>query len=99
MKAILSDKAKNSITEIGEYIAEDNPRRAASFVRELRAKAMQIGNMPRAFPLMPRFEAQAIRRRPFGNYLIFYRIEDDRIFIIDILHAAQDTEAQLFPDS
>ncbi len=99
MKAVLSDKAKNSITEIGEYIAEDNPRRAASFVRELRAKAMQIGDMPRAFPLMPRFAAQAIRRRPFGNYLIFYRVEDDHVFIVDILHAAQDSETQLFPDS
>jgi toxin ParE1/3/4 len=67
VRAVISDKAKNSITAIGEYIAEDNPRHAASFVRELRAKVMQSGDMTRAFPLLPRFEAQAIRRRPFGN--------------------------------
>jgi addiction module RelE/StbE family toxin len=99
MKVVFSTQAKANLREIALFIAEDNKKRATSFVRELRAKAVQIGNMPRAFPLMPRFETHAIRRRPFGSYLIFYRIEDDHIFIIDILHAAQDAETQLFQDS
>jgi plasmid stabilization system protein ParE len=59
---------------------------------------MAIGKMPRAYPFVPRFEHRGIRRRTHGNYLIFYRIEDDRIAIIHILHAARDYEQQLFPE-
>jgi plasmid stabilization system protein ParE len=98
MRTVLSARAKASLREIAFFIARDNKMRAISFARELRAKDMEIGTMPRAFPLVPRFEQHGIRRRPFGNYLIFYRIEDDRIAIVDILHAAQDFEALLFPD-
>jgi plasmid stabilization system protein ParE len=68
MKVVLSAKAKASLQEIARYIARDNLPRALSFVAELRDKAMDIGNMPRAFPLVPRYEHHGIRRRPVGNY-------------------------------
>jgi toxin ParE1/3/4 len=32
---------------------------------------------------------------PYGNYLIFYRIDQDRILIADIIHGARDYEAVL----
>ena len=41
----------------------------------------------------------AIRRRPAGDYLIFYRIEDDQIEVLHVLHGARDYEAILFPAS
>ena len=39
-----------------------------------------------------------IRRRPFGNYLIFYRIGIDAIEVVHILHGARDYEPLLFPE-
>ena len=54
--------------------------------------------MPRAFPLLPNWEEQGIRRRPFGDYLIFYRINKDQVEILHILHGARDYEAILFPE-
>jgi len=99
MKVVFSGQAKAELREIGLYIARDNKPRAVSFVRELRAKAKQIGNAPRACPLLPGHEHRGIRRRPYGNYLIFYRIEDNRIAILHILHAARDYERLLFPES
>jgi toxin ParE1/3/4 len=59
---------------------------------------LDIGEIPRAFPLVPRYEHYGIGRRPFGAYLIFYRIEDKRVSIVQILHDARDYEALLFPD-
>ena len=53
--------------------------------------------MPRAFPLIPRYEQHGIRRRPSGNYLIFYRFEDDRLTVLHVLHGTRDYEALLFP--
>lgn len=98
MRVVLSDEARADLREIALFIARDNRTRARSFVRELQAKAHDVGDMPRAFPLIPRYEHHGIRRRPFGNYLIFYRIEDDRVSVVHILHGARDYEALLFPE-
>ena len=54
--------------------------------------------MPSAFPLVPRYEHRGIRLRVSGNYLIFYRVEVDRVVIVRILHGARDYEAVLFPE-
>jgi addiction module RelE/StbE family toxin len=91
--------AKADLEEIGDYIARDNPQRALSFVQELRAAARGLAECPRAFPVIARYERHGVRRRPFGNYLIFYRIEADQLVILRILHGAWDYEPFLFRDA
>ncbi len=88
MRVAFSAQAKAELREIALFIARDNKARAISFVRELREKAGDVGKMPRAFPLVPRYEHHGIRRRPHGHYLIFYRIEDARVSIVHIMHGA-----------
>lgn len=97
MRVVLSDQARADLAEIGDHIAKDSPIRALHFTEELEAKALQIGDMPRAFPLLPRYEHYGIRRRTYRDYLIFYRIEDDRISVVHILHGARNYETLLFP--
>jgi toxin ParE1/3/4 len=98
MKVVLSRAAQADLREIAFYIARDNKVRAISLVGEPQSKAQDTGRIPRAFPLIPRYEDRGIRRRPFGAYLILYRIDDDRVAIVRILHGARDYEALLFPD-
>ncbi len=98
MRVVLSAQAKADLREIAFYIARHNKVRAISFVRELQRKATEIGEMPRAFPVVPRYEHHSVRRRVHRDYLIFYRVETSRIFVIHILHGARDYAALLFPD-
>ena len=53
--------------------------------------------MPERHPLLRRHQSIGIRRRVHGNYLIFYRIDADRVEILHILHGAMDYDAVLFP--
>ncbi|HEX2941654.1 MAG TPA: type II toxin-antitoxin system RelE/ParE family toxin [Rhodopila sp.] len=99
MKVVFTQSAKSDLEQIGDYIAQDNPTRAVSFVRELRTAALALADTPRAFPVVPRYESRHIRRRPFGNYLIFYRVGTDQLIILRILHGARDYEPLLFPDA
>jgi plasmid stabilization system protein ParE len=46
---------------------------------------------------VPRHEHLGIRRRPFGNYLIFYRV--GAIEVVHVLHGARDYERLLFPET
>jgi toxin ParE1/3/4 len=98
MRVIFSEQAKAGLREIALFIARDNKARARSFVRELQTKAREVGDMPRSFPLIPHYEHYGIRRRPYRDYLIFYRIEDDRISVFHILYSARDYEALLFSE-
>lgn len=93
----LSAEAEYDLETIGDYIARDNPRRALSFLRELRSKCLDLADMPKRFPLVPRYEATGVRRRGYGDYLIFYRVEPERVIIIHILHGAQNYSTILFP--
>ncbi len=42
-------------------------------------------------------EAQGIRRRLHRNYLIFYRVETDKLVVLHVLHGARDHVPILFP--
>jgi len=97
VRVVFSREAEVDLEEIGDYIAKNNARRALIFVRDLRAVALRLSDMPHAFPLVPRYEHHGIRRRPVGNYLIFYRVGDARILIVHIVHGARDYESLLFP--
>jgi toxin ParE1/3/4 len=98
VKVRLSDHAERDLLRIGEYIAKDSPLRALEFVRDLRQRTLQLGETPLAFPLISRFSAQGVRRRVFGDYLIFYRVEAEIVQIVRILHGARDIEPLLDPD-
>ena len=98
MIVVLTEAAIADLVAIGRHIETDNPQRAKTFVAELESRCHQLGSMPKAFALVPRHERSGIRRRPHGNYLIFYRIVADTVEVLHVLHGAQDYEAILFPD-
>lgn len=75
------------------YIANDNPRRALSFVQELRGKCEALAYNPLAFPLVPQYEGYGIRRQVHGNYLVFYRIDAERVVIVHAFYGALDYRA------
>ena len=91
----LTAEAENDLEQIGDYIAQDNPKRALSFVLALRDKCLSLADAPYGFPLVTRYERHGIRRRVYGNYLIFYRIDGDHVSVIHVLHGARDCAALL----
>ena len=99
MKLIITAEAESDLIHIGDYIAQDNPRRAMSFVAELEARCEAIVHQPSGYALIPRYEAYGIRRAVHGNYLIFYRVEPGAVVILHVLNSAMDFERILFPTS
>jgi addiction module RelE/StbE family toxin len=96
---LITRQAEADLERIGDYIAQDNPRRAISFIGELIEQCERLAETPHGFSLVPRYEHTGVRRRPYGNYLIFYRVGENRIEILHILNGAQDFESILFPES
>lgn len=94
----LTAEAERDLEAIGDYIARDNPARALSFIRELREACLGLADFPGRFPLVPRYEAEGVRYRVHGNYLIFYRSDPGEVTVIHILHGALDYAKILFPE-
>ena len=94
----LTREAEDDLEAIGDRIARDDPKRAASFAAELRGDCEGLYPFPERFPLVPRYQAQGIRRRVHGRYLIFYRIKGEEVVVLHILPGAMDYESLLFPE-
>jgi toxin ParE1/3/4 len=59
MQLLITPLAAFDLQEIGDYIAQDNPVRAGSFVAELRAHCEKICLNPAGY-----------RRRPFALFFV-----------------------------
>ena len=94
----ITPAAEADLEVIGDWIAQDSPERALTFVEELREACLTLAEIPEGYALVPRYADAGIRRRVYGNYLIFYRILGGEIQVLHILHGAREYEAILFPD-
>jgi len=99
MKVIFAPTAKLDLLSIGKNIERENPTRAVTFVDELIDRCYTLAELPRRYPLVPRYEHWGIRRCVYGNYLIFYRVREDAVDIVHVLHGAMDYESMLFPNA
>ena len=98
MKVVFARSAEQDLEDIGDWIARDNPVRAASFIVELRQACRAIGRAPRSYPLVDEMRDPALRRRIHGNYLILFDVGSAVVEILHVLHGARDYAAIVFPD-
>jgi toxin ParE1/3/4 len=95
MIVVVTAAAKSDLLDISDYIARDNPERAASFTEELLECCESLSDQHSIFAFVPRYEKMRIQMRTYKRYLIFYRVHQGRVEIIHILHGARDVDALL----
>ncbi len=90
-RLILSPRAATDLEEIAEYIARDNPVRAASFVAELEATCRAVAATPDLYPARADL-APGLRMAVNGRYLVFYRdVAGERAVRVErVLHGARN---------
>ena len=92
-RLLLSPLAETDLADIGSYIAEDNPKRAETFVLEFLEFLEKVAANP--YLGRPREELRkGLRSLPFSgySYVIYYRVLARRsgIKVERILHGARD---------
>lgn len=92
MRLVVTPLAEQDLEEIGDYIAQDNPDRAASFVMDLQAQCRKICTNPGGYRRRPELSDE-LRSCAYGNYVIFFESTNDLVTIIRILHGARDLPA------
>ena len=92
----VSPRAQRDIEQIGEVIARDNPMRALSFIRELRARIRDAAKNPLLFRERGELR-EGLRAVRHGNYMIYFRFHDDLVEVLRVWHSARD-ENEMFKD-
>ncbi len=79
-------RALGRLDEIAAFIAQDNPSIVAGFVRELREKVDVLRRHQMGMPGRVYGTREMVLHK---NYVAVYRINNDEVQILTILHAAQ----------
>jgi len=86
-------RASSDLSEIWEFIAEDNIERADEFIDHIDEKFRALAEQP----LMGRERrelAPGLRSIAIPPYVIFYEPLGDGVAIVRVLHGARDARAQ-----
>lgn len=87
--------AERDLESIGDYIAQDNPHRAITFVQDVRAQCAKILLAPQAYRKRQEL-GKSIRSCAYGNYVVFFTEDGEVLRIIRVLHGAMEITARLF---
>jgi plasmid stabilization system protein ParE len=85
MRVEYSLDVEDDLDEIAAYIAADNPRRAVTFIREIRIREIRaeidrLGRGPQLYQLRPDI-GEAVRLAVVGRYVILFWIDRDLVRI------------------
>jgi toxin ParE1/3/4 len=85
----VSSLVEGDLDAIADYTAQDNPRRALSFIRQIRAQILALGHRPLRFRLRTELEEDA-RVALVGRYAILFRIRDDAVRAERVVYVSHD---------
>ncbi|RMH36606.1 MAG: type II toxin-antitoxin system RelE/ParE family toxin [Deltaproteobacteria bacterium] len=89
-----SDRAKDDLAAIGDYIAADNPAAAMRWVERLVADVERAAEMPLAGRVVPEYaDRHDIREVLRRTYRIVYRVRAEAIEVLTIFEGHR-----LFPE-
>lgn len=89
-KVNLTQLAQKDLEQIFYYIADDSSKNARNFILELEKKIFSLDTFPERQPLIAENEyfATDYRHLIYKNYRIIYRITENTVFILRVIHGA-----------
>ena len=89
MKIILSKLALSDLSGIKDYIKKDSLHYAKIFLQKIISSTKMLKNFPKIGRVVPEFNDENIREIFVKSYRIIYRIENEIIFVVTVIHGAR----------
>ena len=91
-RAALTEAARNDIREARRWYREVHPVLARDFARSVRTSIDRIVAYPESYRVVHRDVRKALVHR--FPYLILYRVTEDALLVLAVLHASRDPGTQ-----
>lgn len=88
-KLVWTRRALNDLEGILEFIARDSDRYAEVFAERVLALVESIPKHPLLGAVVAEYQQEDLRERLFQNYRIVYRVSNDRVAVVTIVHGAR----------
>lgn len=82
-------EARTDLAEIWDHIAQDDPKRATAFLREIEALFETLASQPTMGRERSEL-AEGLRSFPIGRYVVYYLPWPDGVDVVRVLHSARD---------
>lgn len=93
-RLVILPAARADMIEIGDFIAQDNPERALTFLGEIEAKMMQAAERPGSYPTRDDVR-EGLRSARHGRFLIFFLDTGAEVQIVRVLHGSRNLPSLL----
>jgi len=91
-KVELTRRAQRDIEIIWDYIFQDNPLNAISFITALEEQILSLAVFPERNPGIPEgpiLQTTDYRHLVYKNYRTIYRISQDSVYVLRVFHGAR----------
>lgn len=89
MRVNWTNTAVDHLVNIYEYISLNSPTYAKGMVDRITRRSSQIAGNPLSGRMVPEYQAQDIRELIENPYRIIYRIKQNQIDILAVIHGAR----------
>jgi toxin ParE1/3/4 len=89
LNLIIAPEAERDLVDIWQYIAEDNITNANRYLDFINSKLEQLAEFPEIGTHRPEL-TNNVRSFPIERYILFYRIKQNSLEIVRILHSSRD---------
>ena len=89
------------LQDIARFLRRQHIAQAERFLRSVYYSFDQLSIHPHLRRMLPEYQKPDLRSwgvRGFENYLIFYSVRPDDLFVYRIIHGSRDLEAELSAD-
>ena len=95
MRLIITNEAKSDLRAIRRHIAEDSPKAAQDFTKDLTNKLKKLADT--GITGSPRNHVrEGLRGFPYRNRCFYFRVDGQKLYVVRVLHSKQDVTAQDF---
>ncbi|MBV8198995.1 MAG: type II toxin-antitoxin system RelE/ParE family toxin [Acidobacteria bacterium] len=78
---------------MADYIANDSPGYAASFIQRIREQARSLDEFAMRGRVVPEIGDHRVRELLIGNYRLIFEIHERTVYILGVIHGARDLAA------
>lgn len=99
MKVGWTRGALQDLTDIGRFVASDDPSAARRLTARLKTRANRAARFPYAGRVVPEFEREDIREFIEGNYRIVYRVLGRQVHVLTVFEGHRLLSGDVLDDS
>ncbi len=88
-RVVWSSVAHDDLRALVSFIKADSPGYAQTFGLRIRQRVEQLHHLPESGRKVPEDQTGTYRELIEGNYRIVYRVDDDTVTVVTLVHGAR----------